>query len=321
MINATQFTVLLLCVSAFAQTPADESASKFTRQSLGSDGRESFSQQPMPVGQPGNWMLKQAFSDEFEGAAVDGRKWLDEPPSWGPWTWTKNNAVVANGKLQLRMTHEPHSRKNQPRLFYKSGIIRSKHLRTYGYYEARIKGCSLFPGACPAFWIYSDGKETSGEVRYCEVDFVELQMNELNRKTGERDSVHHIDMNLHLRLADEDGSIRWVRPGIDPDMCKNAWVAPWDPRDDFHVYGCNVTPETITWYIDGAEVAQKPNFHWHLPMRVTLSLGLRHPHIGWVGQDMKPVPQAATADGFPTHMEVDYVRVWERQQDPAVRSE
>ena len=56
-------------------------------------------------------------------------------------------------------------------------------------------------------------------------------------------------------------------------------------------------------------------------MRVTLSLGLRHPHIGWVGQDMKPVPQAATADGFPTHMEVDYVRVWERQQDPAVRSE
>ncbi|MCB1225943.1 MAG: sulfatase-like hydrolase/transferase [Verrucomicrobiales bacterium] len=37
--------LLLLCVSAFAQAPADESASKFTRQSLGSNGREIFSAQ------------------------------------------------------------------------------------------------------------------------------------------------------------------------------------------------------------------------------------------------------------------------------------
>lgn len=274
--------------------------------------QETLAQQPMPVGQPGKWVLKPAFSDEFDGDQVDARKWLDQPPSWGPWTWSRDNTMVKDGKLQLRMTHEPHTRKNQPPLFYKSGIIRSKLQRTYGYYEARIKGCSLFPGACPAFWIYSDGKATTGEVRYCEIDFVELQMNELNKETGERDSVRHIDMNLHLRLADKDGNVRWVRPGIDPAMCKNAWVSPWDPRDDFHVYGCDVTPETIVWYVDGKEVARKPNLHWHLPMNVTLSLGLRHPHIGWVGQDMRPVPEAATADGFPTHMEVDYVRVWER---------
>lgn len=266
-----------------------------------------------PLGQTGEWQMKGAFCDEFNGTVVDSQKWKDVVPSWGPWTWESQNVRLKDGSLILTMTHEPHTRPDGVKRFYKSGMIRSHLKRTYGYYEARIKGCSLFPGACPAFWIYSDGKETKGEVRYCEIDFVELQMNELNRETGERDSVHHIDMNLHLRTTDKDGNVRWVRPGTDPDLCKNAWVALWDPRDDFHVYGCDVTPETIVWYIDGKEVARKPNQHWHLPMNLTLSLGLRHPHIGWVGQDMKPVPQAATAEGFPTSMEVDYVRVWERK--------
>ena len=294
-LGLSSFVIFLLCVSA---PPRDASA-----------------QQPMPVGQPGKWVLKPAFSDEFDGDSVDARKWQDEPPSWGPWTWTKDNAIVQDGKLQLRMTHEPHSRKNQPRLFYKSGIIRSKLQRTYGYYEARIKGCSLFPGACPAFWLYSDGKASSGEVRYCEIDIVELQMNELDRGTGRRNPVNHIDMNLHLRLADKDGTVRWVRPGIDPDLCASHWIAPWDPRDDFHVYGCDVTPEAIVWYVDGKEVARKPNRYWHLPMNVTLSLGLRHPHIGWSDQTMWPVPEAATSEGFPTQMEEDYVRVSERMEE------
>ena len=265
-----------------------------------------------PQGRPGVWELQSDFSDEFDSNIVDQEKWDDKPASWGPWTWDESNAYQENGTLHLCMVHEPHTR-NGKQLFYKSGIVRSKHQRIYGYYETRIKGCSLFPGACPAFWSYSDGKQSTGEVRYCEIDFVELQMNELNRETKQRDPVTHIDMNLHLRLADAEGKIRWVRPLIDPALCANSWIAPWDPREDFHVYGCDVTPETMVWFIDGREVARKPNKYWHLPMNLTLSLGLRHPHIGWVGQEMKPVPQAATSEGFPTSMEVDYVRVWERK--------
>ena len=265
-----------------------------------------------PQGRPGVWDLQRDFSDEFNVTIVDPQKWANKSASWGPWTWDENNAYQENGKLVLRMVHESHTR-NGKKLFYKSGIVRSNNQRTYGYYEARIKGCSLFPGACPAFWVYSDGKQSTGEVRYCEIDFVELQMNELDRQTKVRNPVNHIDMNLHLRLADKDGKVSWVRPMINPELCANSWLAPWDPRADFHVYGTDVTPEMIVWYIDGKEVARKPNKYWHLPMNLTLSLGLRHPHIGWVGQEMKPVPQAATAAGFPTSMEVDYVRVWERK--------
>ncbi len=120
-----------------------------------------------PLGQTGQWEPKPAFSDEFDGAEVDARKWTTKVASWGPWTWDEKNAVQRDGKLVLSMTYEAHAR--------------------------------------------------------------------------------------------------------------------------------------------------KPNQYWHLPMNLILSLGLRHPHIGWVGQDMKPQPKAATAEGFPTSMEVDYVRVWERK--------
>jgi beta-glucanase (GH16 family) len=267
---------------------------------------------PAPLGPAGSWDLVDEVSDEFESAVINPQKWNNNPASWGAWSWDEKNAFLKSGKLHLQMVHEPHQR-NRTNLFYKSGIVRSHRQMTYGYYEARIKGCQLFPGACPAFWSYSDGRKYSGVVRYCEVDFVEIGMNELNPASGQRNPVEHLDMNLHLRLADANGEVRWLRPNMDPDLCASSWIAPWDPRDDFHVYGCEIGEETITWFIDGKEVAQKPNKHWHLPMNITLSLGLRHPHIGWVGQDMKPVPQAATATGFPTAMEVDYVRVWTRK--------
>lgn len=271
---------------------------------------------PGPFGQSEtseSWSLLEDFSDEFNTNTVDPRKWNNNPGSWGAWSWDEANTIQESGKLLLQMAHEPHTR-NHTKYFYKSGILRSHRQMTYGYYEARIKGCDLFPGACPAFWIYSDGRQYTGEVRYCEIDFVELQMNELNRTSKKRDPVEHIDMNLHLRLADDKGAVRWVRPGTDPELCANSWVAPWDPRKDFHVYACDVTPEMITWYIDGEEVARSENTYWHLPMNLTLSLGLRHPHIGWVGQNMKPVPGAATGEGFPTTAEVDWVRVWERKE-------
>lgn len=85
---------------------------------------------------------------------------------------------------------------------------------------------------------------------------------------------------------------------------------PWDPRDDYHVYGCHVTRDAITWYIDGHEVARATNKYWHLPMRVTLSLGLRSPYERYVDGERVAVPEKSIAAGFPTEMTVDYVRVW-----------
>ena len=148
---------------------------------------------------------------------------------------------------------------------------------------------------------------------YCEIDVVEMlqgcYLPELKRRTG----VNHIDCNLHARILDKDGREVWRRPNDLPEVCSHYWTAPWDPRDDYHVYACENTPEEITWYIDGKLVARERNLYWHLPMSVTLTLELRPPFIEWAGVDgREPVPEATTTDGFPTEMLVDYVRVWKR---------
>jgi beta-glucanase (GH16 family) len=247
--------------------------------------------------------LRSEFSDEFDAPALNDTKWDWKVPSWGTWSWDPSNVFAQHGVLHLRMRHEPHRRGGE-QLFYKSGILRSRATITYGYFEARIKGCSLFPGACPAFWMYSEGRK-SGAIRYSEVDFVELQQLHTDKSKPTR-----IDLNLHCRIEDPQGKEVWIRPKQDPALCRHSWNAPWDPRDDYHVYGCHVTRDAITWYIDGLEVARATNKYWHLPMLVTLSLGLRSPYERYVDGGRVAVPEMSIAAGFPTEMTVDYVRVW-----------
>ena len=101
-----------------------------------------------------------------------------------------------------------------------------------------------------------------------------------------------IDFYTHVFKAPDKGFRRPYREGV-------AWRAPWNPSDGFHVYGCRWTEERITWYVDGEFVFSRKNDYWHQPLDIALSVGLRH-HLGKL-----PDPT-----GFPTWMEVDYVRVW-----------
>lgn len=277
------------------------------------------------------WAYVNRLSDEFDSADIDANKWNNDPNDWGPWSWEPDNTWVDNGNLNINIRYEPHQvqRWNQKRqkvdvdLFYKSGIVRSHDSQIYGYYEARIKGVPTFPGSSPAFWIYSLNNEIKqlglkgtqeGEATYSEVDIVELQQSEWIHGT---DKQYHgpnvIDMNLHTRII-ENGKEVWKRPGRYPELTKNEIIADFDVRDDFHIYGAKVTKERIEWYLDGIKVAEKPNLHWHLPMHVTLSLGLRRPHVTYrhCPNDLNrcPVPEVATAEGYPSTMQVDWVRVY-----------
>jgi len=77
-------------------------------------------------------------------------------------------------------------------------------------------------------------------------------------------------------------------------------------------------PRSLIKYLDGVQVAEKKNLYWHLPMSVTFTMEARPQLIAWAGVDGRvPVPEAATPDGFPTEMEVDYVRCWILENDGA----
>ncbi|MBK1879157.1 kappa-carrageenase [Pelagicoccus mobilis] len=267
-----------------------------------------------PVGVGGNWKLVEAFSDEFDGKAINEKKWDHRLKPWGERSWTPDNVWQKDGNLHIRARYEEHARKGKE-YFYKMGILRSRQKTTYGYFEARIKGCDRFPGLCPAFWLYSYGVDRNPDyphVTYSEIDIVEMQQNNYLKELKGKAPVNHIDCNLHTRVLDENGVEKWIRPQQRPDLCAHHYTAPWDPRDDFHLYAAEVTPDKITWYIDGKEVASAENVYWHLPMAVTLTMEARPPLIKWANGGRVPVPENVTPEGFPTEMVVDYVRVWER---------
>lgn len=284
---------------------------------------------------PTQWRYMAAYSDEFNDRRLNNKKWQNDPDDWGPWSWKKRNTKLKDGKLLITLDYKEHKAvRPSPKgptkvdLFYESGIVRSKRKTTYGYYEARIKGVPTFPGSSPAFWLYSIGENAivtrqkpgqpveETQVIYSEVDIIEMQQAEGRRTSNKRDDVTVLDMNLHTRIIDENGNKKWMRPGMFPELTRNKMDAEFDPSKDFHIYGAEVTPESITWYLDGKPVFTKDNKYWHLPMHVTLSLGLRWPHVTYRdcpnGMGRCPVPSAATEDGYPTTMEVDWVRSYTR---------
>ncbi|MCM2374886.1 kappa-carrageenase [Aporhodopirellula aestuarii] len=265
-----------------------------------------------------SWILDETVSDEFDSATIDRNKWITDMRPWGDRAWSPDNLIQGDGSLRIRARYQPHTQRGN-QYFYKLGILQSHRKSTYGYFEARIKGCSRFPGLCPAFWLYSNGRDRNPKyprVTYSEIDVVEMLQGTWDTATKQISSPNRIDCNLHTRVLDEAGREQWIRPQHLPEVCSHHWNAPWDPRDDFHVYACENTPEKITWFIDGKKVAEAENLYWHLPMSVTLTMELRPPLIDWAGVDGRvPVPSESTSKGFPTEMTVDYVRCWVRRPE------
>lgn len=289
----------------------------------------AFAVNPTPFGgvidnHSGDWRLVADLSDEFNGSLIDRRKWNIDPEDFGVWSWEPENVTQENGSLRLTIDQKTHHRGGKE-LYYVSGMAKNEKTITYGYFEARVKGCSRYPGACPAFWLYSRGPDNrylarDGEtVAYSEIDIIELQQCEYDFKSKKHYPVTRIDCNLHTTLI-RNGKRQWLRPHSNPDMCKTTFDAPWDPREDYHVYAVLNTPDEIVWFIDGKEIGRKPNLYWHLPMHLTLSLGLRYPFVKYQDGKMISVPEAKTDEGFPTSMEVDYVRVWQRPEDAKPRA-
>ena len=243
----------------------------------------------------GTWNLLTDYSDEFNSTSLDVTKWDNNINNFGVWTWDSSNVYLSNGTMHIRMVNEQNV-SGGVTYYFKSGAVRQKKEITYGYFEAKVKGCPKWPGVCPAFWMYSVAQPVTNGVKYNEIDFMEIQQRQFNIKT--------IDCNLHLERIINGAVVR-----TDPPTVYNA---PFAPNDGFHIYGCNVTPSLITFYIDGIEVGTQVNDYFILPMRVILSMGLRPPLMRYLtGGGREPI-EILNEPGFPTEMEVDYVRVWQK---------
>jgi kappa-carrageenase len=230
----------------------------------------------------GQWVLQSDYSDEFNETKLDSVKWNNDVGDWGLWSWEPENAWVENGSLNLRMQYQKHHR-GKLAIFYTSGIIKSRATPIkYGYFEARIKAAQRFPGVCPAFWVYRNDKD-----EWTEIDFAELTQRP-------HQDVKTIGLNSHVFLTPKLAQGKTIHEARDK-------VMPWDPRDDFHVYGCQWDEKTIKWYVDGKLLATRKNDYWQQPLDVVLSVGLRH-----------PLTKTPSDKEFPTAFQADYIRVWKK---------
>jgi beta-glucanase (GH16 family) len=165
------------------------------------------------------------WSDEFDGRTLNTTEWHYRTDSKMNSTQLPGNVSVVDGKLRLALKKEKAGDKN-----YTGGGVISKRHFAYGYYEARIK-MPASRGWHTSFWMagFDDMKPGQGasggkhELDVCEQDSFEAT------------SYTH---NLHMRKP-VGKSLGWTR------------IRTPNLTTDFHVWGCEFTPEAVRYFFDG----------------------------------------------------------------------
>ncbi len=318
-----------------------------------------------------NWRIRWDRSDLFKNDnfpdpeyKYNTRIWAKTPENVQSWVWrNKQNIEQKNGSLFITAQYNEagfpenmvpdgcvngNPSSNMVPVRFSSGMLRSTSPGfVYGYYEAAIKGSDGFPGVSPAFWLYNTIKSnpTVGQVRYQEIDIVELTQegtSESTRKVMDHNlhaittasSRQRFDNSLNSPVGAfvpsvENGGLtvgpinsttgrRWWRPKQNTAAERNE-TDEFEPRD-INIFGCRVTSQEIIWYVNGKEIGRKPNVLWQKeadltnPMRITLSLGIRAPYNQFCSNRFvmpNPTVLSRAADFFPQSMQVLYVKVFE----------
>ncbi|MBL8992222.1 MAG: laminin G domain-containing protein [Spirochaetia bacterium] len=238
----------------------------------------------------GRWKLDPSFCDEFNAPTIDAAKWDNDVDDWGTWEWEPGNTRQENGLLKISMRYTNLGKGK----FYSSGIYRSREAVRYGYFEIRMRGSTVNPGTCPAFWLYKIDSD-----KWTEIDWLELGEHYEDRGYNKPENV--IDGTLHLFKHPDFYNRELAKGKVESHYAHRAvqYEAPFDLSSGFHVFGGEWTPTRIRWYLDGVLLADRTNDYWDQPLWVTLSMAVRSPF------NSKPDP-----DPFPAEWQIDYVRVW-----------
>ena len=235
------------------------------------------------------WEL--VWQDEFNGDEVSQESWdvLTRRNSFNDEKqyYTPQQASIVDDKLRITATNQPLDGKA-----YRSARLESWQTFGPGRFEARID-LPTTQGMWPAFWLLPRDKNwpTGGEI-----DILENRGSEPTIVS----SAYHWQVDPSVPCCDEH----------EFDF-ENYTVSengmPVDFHSGFHIYAVEWEATQLRFYVDGVlhytlrETASRPIFE--NPMNIILNLAVG----GHFGGD----PDSSTV--FPQHMDVDYVRVWQRQ--------
>jgi beta-glucanase (GH16 family) len=232
-----------------------------------------------PVERPG-WKL--TFQDEFDGSGLDLKKWNPNDP-WGRERNKELQAYVTNafdvkdGILRITAVKGEALYAGQQRS-YASGMMTTyqKFAQPYGRFEIRCR-VPKGKGLWPAFWLLPDPLGWPPEIDVLEI---------LGHDPTKVYFTHHFRDEQRQRKSDG-----------------GSWVGP-DFSADFHEFAVEWLPGRIAWFVDGVERfrSEKTIPQGKMYLLVNLAVG-----GNWPG-----APNEQTV--FPAALEVDWVRVYERQQ-------
>jgi len=203
-------------------------------------------QPPVEAPEGYEWVLNEAYSDEFDGTELDATKWHDTYPGWKgrkPGLFVPEAISVANGTLEVKCTVMDPPRGKDAEWWIACGAIQTKAQEaSYGYYEARLKASSLRTSS--TFWLMNPREEAQKARKRTELDIQECIGN-ATRWPGFK---HQFRNNTHITyydLKDQEGEKLNIKKGASTDIGSNV-------DDGYHRYGCwweNAT--TMHFYLDG----------------------------------------------------------------------
>ncbi len=286
-----------------------------------------------PGSDPG-WSL--VWSDEFDGAALDASKWTLADNCWGGgneerqcYTPAPANHRVADGLLSIIARRQSHSGPAFPpdqrttpekRQASRTKPFTSARLSTdgkaswrYGKVQVRAK-LPQGQGTWPAIWMLPEGWDYGAWAASGEIDIMEA-------------------VNLGTPCPDCAGGVEnrvlgTIHFGGQPP--RNRYIgdetALPGSREAFHVYELEWDAQGMVWRVDGVAFARRAPHEWHSlgsdapgapfdrPFHLILNLAIGG-HLP-EGRNDKGVDDS----GFPKMMQVDWVRVWQKDAAPAPES-
>lgn len=174
---------------------------------------------------------------------------------------------------------------------YVSGMLNSRQLFKYGYFEIKFKlpplpvNPSTFMGFGPNFWLYSADKSLNNY--WSEIDIFEIHgYNNL------------LTTNIFYQNA----------PNKIPET--QAWQYQSISDNVWHTAGALWTNTNIEFYFDGQKIREKviPNIKADSLVRMPIIVDINASTFGWC----EPFDSVNTV--FPYIYEIDYVRVWQQKE-------
>ncbi len=231
------------------------------------------------------WAPIPELTDEFEGNALDAKKWHDHNPGWlgrYPGLFSKNNVAVSDGKLHLTARVEDPKHPDKKFHTFTTAAVKSQALVEYGFFEMKCR--PMKSQASSAFWFYREEKEI-----WTEIDVFEI--------CGAGGKWHNsYNMTVHVFRTPTEKK-HWQKG--------TKWIPPFQMVDDYHIYALEWNKDVIKWWVDGKVQYELKNTHWHQPLHMNFD---SETFPEWFGLPDKK--------SLPATFSIEYIRSWRDKNAP-----